>query len=230
VEAKAACAEDVEPFDLEVRAGEVVGLVGPLSSSLYKVAHLLAGRARLDTGELDIRSRNPDSHRRGTVGFLTEDRKRSGNLTGLRVGPNLGITSLRQHTTATGWIRRRSEKAAVASAIADMRIDPPSANTLIGALSGGNQQKVLVGRAMLAGPDVYVLCEPTHGVDINTRHTIYDFIRRIAADGCAVIVATIDVDDALAVSDRVAVVAGDQVEAPVGLRAINPSTLLERLS
>jgi len=231
VRARAAGAEGVEPFDLEVRSGEVVGLVGALSSSLYRVGHLLAGRVALETGDLEVHPRKSKGGdgRAGTVGFLPEDRQRSGNLTGLRVGANLGLTALRHHATG-GWIKRGSERAALASAIAEMRIDPPSANTLIGSLSGGNQQKVLFGRAMLAGPDVYVLCEPTRGVDINTRHTIYDFIRRVAAEGYAVIIATIDVDDALAVSDRVALVAGERVEAPISLKDVDADALLERLS
>jgi ABC-type sugar transport system ATPase subunit len=97
------------------------------------------------------------------------------------------------------------------------------------ALSGGNQQKVLMGRAALQQPDVYVLCEPTRGVDVATRRAIYRFIDAVRSEGAAVVVVTIDVDDALAVADRVAIVERGRLEAPVARDHVDPNRILERV-
>jgi ribose transport system ATP-binding protein len=229
LEATLASADHVRPFDITVRGGEVVGLVGSLASALFDAAYLLAGRRELASGTVTWGRRDGNGSHRGTVAFLAEDRQRMGNLTGLRVGDNLSIGALRRFSVG-GWINRGRERAALADAISELSVVPPRQDALIGGLSGGNQQKVLFGRAMLADPDVYVLCEPTRGVDVQTRLLIYGFIRQMAANGAAVVVATVDVDDAMAVSDRIAFVAGETVEPPVPAKQIEVDALLARLS
>jgi ribose transport system ATP-binding protein len=220
-------ANRINSFDLQVHAGEVVGLVGSLASALYDVAYLLAGRGDLREGLIQRQRRNGGDG--GTVGFLAEDRQRTGNLTGLRVEENLTVGALSKYSR-WGWIKRSRERAAVAEAISEMTVVPPRPEALISSLSGGNQQKVLFGRAMLADPDVYVLCEPTRGVDVQTRLLLYGFIRQMAAGGAAVVIATVDVDDAMAVSDRIAFVAGANVESPRAVSGIYVDELLARLS
>jgi ribose transport system ATP-binding protein len=112
-------------------------------------------------------------------------------------------------------------------ALLDVRPSDPSAK--IESLSGGNQQKVLVGRAAMSDPDVYVLCEPTRGVDLATRHAIYDFIDDVAGDGAAVLIITIDPEDALAVSDRIGVVVNGSISDMRATRAFNLANILQEL-
>jgi ribose transport system ATP-binding protein len=225
--AAGAGADRIHPFDLQVHAGEVVGLVGSLASSLYEVAYLLAGRGELREGRIHRHRKNGGNG--GTVGFLAEDRQRTGNLTGLRVEENLTVGALSKYSRG-GWINRNRERLAVAEAISEMTVVPARPDALIGSLSGGNQQKVLFGRAMLADPDVYVLCEPTRGVDVQTRLLLYGFIRQMATAGAAVVIATVDVDDAMAVSDRIAFVGGADVEPARAVSSIHVDELLARLS
>ena len=100
---------------------------------------------------------------------------------------------------------------------------------LIEDLSGGNQQKVLLGRASLTHPPLYVLLEPTRGVDVPTRRAIYGFVDRISGEGAAVVVVTIDVDDVLAVADRVGFVEGGRIVEVRERDSLTAAQILERL-
>jgi ribose transport system ATP-binding protein len=216
-------ADGVGPLDLEVRAGEVLGLVGPLSSRLYRVGHVLAGHLAVDAGERRVTPR--EGGRRERTAFLPEDRKLQGILPLLEVGTNMTISSLPSVSRAS-WLSRGGERGAIERAMKLLDVQPPDSSLRIDALSGGNQQKALLGRAMLCDPDVYVLCEPTRGVDVGTRHAIYRFIADRRAAGAAVVVITIDPDDAFAVCDSIALVRDGRVAPPRSCSQITTVDLL----
>jgi ribose transport system ATP-binding protein len=100
----------------------------------------------------------------------------------------------------------RSEQRDCADVSAELSVVPSALDTSFEILSGGNKQKVIFGRALLRRPDVYVLCEPTRGVDVGTRSEIYRLIRELARDGAAVLVASSDAEDLFSVCDRVALI------------------------
>ena len=208
LELKEARADGVGPVDLEVAAGEVVALVGSLSSNLYAIGHLAAGALPVRSG---VRRIHPTDGR-ARVGFLPEDRGALGLFPELELSTNISIAALRKVARA-GIVSRRRELGLVDGRIQELAIAPPDPDVLVGTLSGGNQQKALLARAALEEPGLYVLCEPTRSVDIATRESVYRFVERSRDEGVAVLVVTIDIDDALAVADRIGLVVDGCVTA-----------------
>jgi ribose transport system ATP-binding protein len=199
----------IGPVDLQVRGGEVVSLVGPLSSNIYSLGHVIAGVSKITSGTLEILNRDGGQ---GTVAFVPEDRRKQAVLPGLEVRSNLSVGNLMSLSTF-GMVGGRRESSQADALMIDLNVQPPDANYQVLGLSGGNQQKVVFGRAKMRHPDVYVLCEPTRGVDIATRTAMYEFIDQVSRQGAAVIILTIDVDDALAVGDRIGVVNAGRIES-----------------
>lgn len=197
VRLSAAKTDLVGPVDLTVHAGEVIALVGPLSSNLYQLGHVIAGRTKPKSGTVQILG--------GGVAFVPENCQSQALLPGLSVRENMSISRVRQ-INRLGAIRRSKEAEEVDEQMHVLDIQPDDPDKLANLLSGGNQQKVVLGRAALISPRCYVLCEPTRGVDVKTRHAIYRFIRRVSSGGAAVVVVTIDVDDAFAVAHRIGLV------------------------
>ncbi|MEV8150988.1 sugar ABC transporter ATP-binding protein [Arthrobacter sp. NPDC080073] len=223
IQLSAAVGAGVGPINLEVHAGEVVALVGPLSSGLYRIGHLIAGREKLESGT--IATANADG-KRGTVAFVPEDRRSQAVLSGLDVRSNTTVGGL-VSVSRLGVVNNRRERDAASDAITRLKVHPLDQRYPILGLSGGNQQKVVMARARLRAPDVFVMCEPTRGVDVATRVALYEFIDEVSAEGAAVIVLTIDADDALAVADRVALVRDGRIASILARDELSAERLLE---
>jgi ribose transport system ATP-binding protein len=218
----AAVTDFVGPFDLEVRPGEVIALVGPLSSNLYQVGHAIAGRTPLTSGTREIAGT-------GEVAFVPENCQAQALLPGMSVRENMTISRVKR-LTRFGRIIRSTEDEELRLQMVSLDIQPSDPEILANLLSGGNQQKVVMGRAALTNPRCYVLCEPTRGVDIKTRHVIYRFIRKVSAEGAAVVVVTIDVDDAFAVAHRIGLVrAGGRIDVLQARAELSVEHILEEV-
>jgi ribose transport system ATP-binding protein len=201
---RAAERDGVGPIDLELRRGEVVGLTGRAGSGLHEVGLMAAGTLRPDRGSVDVEG----SPRRA---LLPPQREVDGTFPQLPSLWNMTLAALGRWRGQLRLLRPRRERAAAEEMVDRLRIVPPDLDVAIGSLSGGNQQKVLFARAMLLEPDVFVLCEPTRGVDLRTRREIYRLIAELRGEGRAVLVVTSDVEDALAVCDRIGTVADGRV-------------------
>ncbi|GAA3219979.1 sugar ABC transporter ATP-binding protein [Dactylosporangium siamense] len=196
---------------LTVRAGEIVGLAGLMGAGRTELLETLfgagakgrrSGSVRLD-GVAYAPAAPRQALRRG-VGFVPEDRRGSALVLGHATGRSIVLTALHRLTTA-GIVRRRRERAAVAGKIAELAIKTPSANVPVGALSGGNQQKVVFARQLLAGPRLLLLDEPTRGVDIGAKAEIYRLLHRLADDGMGILLASSELPEPLGVCDRIVV-------------------------
>ncbi len=199
----------MQPFDLKLRGGEVVGLSGLLGSGRTEVAKLVFGAIKADTGKLEISGapmsgHSPSRSIRAGVGFCPEDRKAEGSFGELSVRENI-VMALQ---SKRGWLRllSRGEQEKLADQmIATLAISTPDAEKPVGQLSGGNQQKVLLARSLVSGPRVLILDEPTRGIDVGAHAEIVQLIRKLCGEGLALLVASSELDELVAVSDRVAV-------------------------
>ncbi|WP_316975614.1 sugar ABC transporter ATP-binding protein [Shumkonia mesophila] len=199
----------MEPFDIALRAGEVVGLAGLLGSGRTETAKLLFGAIRPDSGQVKIDgkavARFSTGHSlRSGITFCPEDRKAEGLVGELSVRENimLGLQAKR------GWLKRvwkDEQKRLTQEMIEALAIATPDAEKPVGQLSGGNQQKVVLARSLVARPKVLLLDEPTRGIDVGAHAEVVALIRRLCADGLALLVASSELDELVAVSDRVAV-------------------------
>ena len=198
----------MEPLDIALRRGEVVGLSGLLGSGRTETAKLIFGAVKPDAGKITIGAitggHSPSRSIRAGVAFCPEDRKAEGVVGELSVRENI-ILALQ---SKRGWLRRLSQaeqEKLAAEMIKTLAIATPDADKPVGQLSGGNQQKVLLARSLVSGPQVLILDEPTRGIDVGAHSEIVQLIRKLAGQGLALLVASSEIDELVAVADRVAV-------------------------
>lgn len=221
-----------DDVNLDLHSGEVVALYGKVGSGATEVAEACFGMRQLSTGRLSVkgqqrRFRHPADAIVAGIGCLPGDRQREAIFKQLSLAKNLAAPSWSVLSRA-GWIRRRSENEAYRSWHDELRIksrnDP---SQLIWQLSGGNQQKVVLGRWLEKGSEILVLVEPTRGVDVGARQEIYRSIRRLAETGSAVLVATSDYEDVVEVADRAAVMVRGRVVASLSPDQISVESLTD---
>lgn len=205
------CTKAAEPFsgvDLEVSGGEIVGIAGLEGSGKLGLAHVLVGMVRAGTGSVTVQGRrlgggSVQSAIAAGVGFVPEDRQRFGIVATMSLAENATLSALGRFGRA-GFLTRRRQAAAAARMVADLGVVTPSIQAPITALSGGNQQKALLGRALATRPRVLVLVHPTAGVDVRSKEALMDVIEDNAQDGVAVVIVSDDLED-LRACDRVLV-------------------------
>ncbi|GLL14028.1 D-ribose transporter ATP-binding protein [Pseudonocardia halophobica] len=193
--------------NLVVRRGEAVGLTGTAGSGLHEVALLAAGHAPLTAGAVEV-------DRAVRIALVPPQRETQGGFPALAVAQNMAISSLRRRRILAGLVSGARERADVEQMADELSVVPRSVTTEFGVLSGGNKQKVILGRALLTDPDLLVLCEPTRGVDIRTRAEIYRTVAKAKAAGAAVLVVSSDYEDLAAMCDRVGVVTAEGTSDP----------------
>ena len=204
-----------DDVDLTVHAGEVVGLAGLVGAGRTEVLRSISGADRYDEGSVRVDGRELPPHSIAAsvaagVGHVPEDRKSQGLVLDAPVEDNLGYATLR--SSARGGLadlRGQHRRAVEISEQLQVRLN--DVRQPVGSLSGGNQQKVVFGRWVLAGSTVLLLDEPTRGVDVGAKVEIYELINRITEAGGAVLLASSELPEVLGVSDRVVVMAGGRV-------------------
>jgi ribose transport system ATP-binding protein len=204
-----------EDVSLTVRAGEVVGLAGLVGAGRTETLRAIFGADRYDTGSVTVRGTAVAPHDvhaaiQAGLGLVPEDRKAQGLVLGASVAENLGLVTLRRATTA-GLVDRRQQDRVAQTAVSDLRIRTPSTRTTVRNLSGGNQQKVVMGKWLAADPAVLLLDEPTRGVDVGAKVEIYELINKLTADGHGVLLASSDLPEVLGMCDRILVMAQGRI-------------------
>lgn len=202
-------------FDL--REGEILGVGGlvgaqrtELMEGLFGIRSHSAGQIFFKGKELKI-ERPKDAIDQG-IAMLTEDRRGSGIMGVLSVKDNLGVASLAKYTyQPTDAIKEKAVEAVVQDNKEKLAIKTPSSKTLIKSLSGGNQQKVLVGRWLANDPDVLILDEPTRGIDVGAKYEIYCIIAELAKQGKSIIMISSEMGELIGMSDRIMVMCDGRV-------------------
>jgi ABC-type sugar transport system ATPase subunit len=199
---------NVRGVSFAVRAGEILGVAGLAGAGRTSMALAIAG-ARPATGSLRVRGRvcrfsSPQDALHAGVVYVTEDRKARGIVAGLSTAANLTLAALPRYARA-GVLDRGRERAAAADAATRFDVRAASLAQPVATLSGGNQQKVLLARAVLTEPAVLLLDEPTRGVDVGARAEIYAFMNGLTAAGLAIVMISSDLPEVLGMSDRILV-------------------------
>lgn len=198
----------------DVRAGEVLGIAGLVGAGRTEVARAVCGIDRPDSGEITIdgsrvRFRHVADAIKAGVVYAPEDRKRLGLVLGMSSHENTALPSLRRFTRG-GVVRwpalRASTEGILRSVGIRGQMKPP-----VRTLSGGNQQKVVLGRWIMRGARVYVLDEPTRGIDIGAKAEVYGLIRALCAQGAAVVVVSSELDEIRHLADRIVVMSAGEV-------------------
>jgi inositol transport system ATP-binding protein len=195
-------------FDLH--AGEILGIAGLVGSGRSKLAEALFGLAPASSGQIliegcEARVDSPQAAMARGMAFVTEDRKETGCFLALSVLENLEISVLNRDFVRFGFVRQRAVTQACAAMSRLLRVKTPDLHERIENLSGGNQQKVLLGRWLLTGPKILILDEPTRGVDVGAKAEIHQLIARLVAQGAAVLMISSEMPEILGMSHRIMV-------------------------
>ena len=222
---------NISGLTFELREGEVLGLFGPRGSGAEIVADGLGGRIGDFKGRLEVNGKErapfptPRAARRGGIGYLPPERKREGLVLGMSVAANLSMLVLEKRSRF-GLLRRLAERRAAQHWKNTLQIRCRSVTQAVDSLSGGNQQKVLIGTRLEARPRILVLNEPTRGVDVGARAEIHRYLRSEAAGGTAVLWVTSDVEEAVFVTDRMLVMRDGVIVGELEGQAKTPARAL----
>ncbi|GAA4478485.1 sugar ABC transporter ATP-binding protein [Microbacterium panaciterrae] len=199
----------IEPVDLEVFDGEVVGIAGLLGSGRTELVRLLYGADRADSGDIavhgeDVKIAGPRDAIESRIAFTSEDRREEGIVGDLTVAENLvlGMQARR------GWLRkisRAEQDAVVAEYIEALGIRPADPNARVRNLSGGNQQKVVLGRWLATAPELLILDEPTRGIDVGAKADIQRLVAGLSAQGMSVLYISSELEEVLRLAQRIVV-------------------------
>ncbi len=213
---------------LDVHAGEIVGLAGLLGAGRTELLRAVYGLDPAEVGEVSVRGepvvrRSPARMIGHGVGLAPEDRKKDGLVLGMGIAENLVLASPARVMRGP-WLSRTRQSSLARHAAALTAVKCASLDDPVRSLSGGNQQKVVLGKWLNAGVQVLLLDEPTRGVDIDAKHQIYDLLRALAAQGTAVLVASSEPEELMALCDRLLVM---KEGAIVARREVHGTTLAE---
>lgn len=207
LETKGLGGNGVQPFSLQLHKGEVLGLGGLVGAGRTEYAQLIFGAVRRDCGEVwlngkKIEINSPEDAVKYGIGMVPEDRKLTGALLRMSIRENLVVSILKKISGKAGFVDAKREKAIAQQQIDALRIKTPSAEQLVGNLSGGNQQKVVLGKWLANDCQVLILDEPTRGVDVGAKQEIYNLIDQLAAQGKGIIVISSDMEEIIGITDR----------------------------
>ena len=215
----------------DVRAGEILGIAGLVGSRRTEVAETIFGLRRATSGEIlidgvPVTVDSPATAIQRGMALLTEDRKLSGLFLPLGVQDNLEVTSLNGQFTKMGFVRQKMLLAACGAMADTLRVKTPHLFEPIRNLSGGNQQKVLVGRWLLRSPRILILDEPTRGIDVGAKADIHRLISTLATQGAAVVMISSEMPEILGMSDRVMVMREGRTAGMLDRREANQVELM----
>ena len=215
----------------QLRAGEILGIAGLDGSGRTEVLENLFGSMTKSGGTIrlhgkEIKNRNPRESIKNGFALLTEERRATG-IFGIRsILDNTVISNLRHYLIGGICLSDKKMRQDTEWAIQAMRIKTPSQETQIRSLSGGNQQKVIIGRWLLTKPEVLLLDEPTRGIDVGAKYEIYELIINLAKEGKGVIMVSSEMPELLGVCDRILVMSGGQLAGEVDAKNTSQEEIL----
>lgn len=211
----------VDDVSFKVHSGEIVGIYGLMGAGRTELFECMLGTERnylgklwLDSKPVPQRLATADRIRMG-MSLVPEDRKRTGIFPISSVATNLTIASLWRRLQRGITISQKEEQAVVASTIGNLSIKVSTPDVEIQALSGGNQQKVVIGRSLLTNPKVLFLDEPTRGIDVGAKADVFRMMVQLSEQGIAVVFSTSDLKEIMAVSDRILVMSSGKLTADI---------------
>ncbi|MCC6455574.1 MAG: sugar ABC transporter ATP-binding protein [Caldilineaceae bacterium] len=197
-------------ISFDVHRGEVLGLAGLVGARRTDIGLALFGIEPADSGEVifegqRVEIRSPQQAVALQIAYATEDRRQLGLTLPMSITTNITLPMLRHYLAALGLVRRKEENATGESYRRQLAIRAPSVQQIVGKLSGGNQQKVMLAKWLNTHPKLLILDEPTRGIDVGTKAEVHRIIGDLAAEGMAIILISSDLPEVLAMSDRILV-------------------------
>jgi ribose transport system ATP-binding protein len=192
-----------------VRAGEVLGMAGLVGAGRTEVVRAITGADRLDSGRIfvkgeEMRIRSPRDSIKAGIAFLTEDRKGQGLILIQHIEFNSTLVNLKNYS-GKFFLKLSHARAVAEQMVEELRTRTPSVDMPAGNLSGGNQQKVVIAKWLLTKSQIFIIDEPTRGIDVGAKVEVYNLINQLVGNGAAVIMISSEMDECIGMSDRIIV-------------------------
>ena len=224
----------IKPYDLQVHKGEVIGLTGLLGSGRSELARSLYGADKPDSGELKVNGKavsvnTPLDAMMAGMAYLPENRKEEGIVADLSVRDNI-ILALQAKRGMFRLIGRKEQEELADKYIKLLQIKTATMETPIKSLSGGNQQKVILGRWLLTDPDFLILDEPTRGIDVGTKTEIQQLVVKLAQEGKSVMFISSEIEEMLRTCSRMAVLRDGQKVGELGEEELGQNSIMKAIA
>lgn len=222
---------NLKDASFKLKKGEVLGVAGLDGSGRTELLENLFGAMTREGGTImlhgkEIRNKSPRDSIKNGFALLTEERRATG-IFGIRsILDNTVIANIKNYLVSKLYLSNRKMKKDTAWCIESMRVKTPSQHTQIRSLSGGNQQKVIIGRWLLTQPEILLLDEPTRGIDVGAKYEIYQLILNLAEEGKGVMVVSSEMPELLGICDRIIVMSGGRVAGEVDVVTTNQEEIL----
>ena len=221
----------IEDISFELHRGEVLGLFGLLGSGRLNIARALYGLAPIDSGSIEINGKtiyltDPQKAIKNKIGFLPVDRKLEGLALPLDIAANVTMANI--EAIGTGLLlNKRVENQKTDRWKKEINIKAPSISTIVNNFSGGNQQKIVIAKLLETGSEVFIMNEPTRGIDVGAKAEIYELMERLCQSGAAIIMISTDMPEMLSMSDRILVIAEGKINAEFTSKEATQKKLLQ---
>ena len=217
-------------ISFKVHRGEVVALAGLMGAGRTEVVSAIYGLQPASEGQIYLKGkrisiRNPQEALAAGIGMVTEDRKGLGLIPALGVGQNITLSALRDYGRGP-LVDHSAESAASETQMTEFAVKANSSSQPISQLSGGNQQKALLARCLLGGPDLIILDEPTRGIDIGAKAEIYALIQKLARAGKGILLVSSELPEVLSLAHRIVVLRRGSVSATLDAASTDQETVL----
>jgi ribose transport system ATP-binding protein len=200
----------IRDVNFNLKRGEILGFSGLVGAGRTEVARAVFGADPIDSGEVFVRGKkvqihSPNDAVRHGIAYLSEDRKRYGLALGLDVEENIVLATFRKFVGALGWVQRARIRSTAKHYVDALSIKTPSLQQKVKNLSGGNQQKVIIGKWLTADTEVLIFDEPTRGIDIGAKSEIYRLLNDLAQQGKSIVMISSELPEILRMSHRIVV-------------------------
>ncbi|MDP4176762.1 MAG: galactose/methyl galactoside ABC transporter ATP-binding protein MglA [Bacillota bacterium] len=224
----------IQNVSFNLRKGEILGVAGLVGAKRTEVLEALFGMRKIQSGEVmlhgkKIENSHPQKSMQNGFALVTEERRVTGIFDRLPIDFNAVIANIGNYVGKTGLLSNKNIQKDTQWVIDSMRVKTPSQKTHIRSLSGGNQQKVIIGRWLLIKPEILMLDEPTRGIDVGAKFEIYQLMNNLAAEGKGIIMVSSEMAELLGVTDRIMVMSNGRLAGIVDTKKTNQEEIM-RLS
>jgi simple sugar transport system ATP-binding protein len=223
--------EKVKNINMYVRSGEIVGIAGLVGAGKTELCNALFGASHVTSGERTIKGKKlkiktPYDAVKSGIALVPEERRKEGILVNESVTTNISVSNLSKFCKLGGFIDFKAERETAKKMISSLGIKTPSENKLVGLLSGGNQQKVAVGKWLITDAEVYIFDEPTKGVDVGAKKDIFELIGQLAKDGKSIVYASCELSEIMGITDRIYVMYDGEIVKELDTKSTNEEEIL----
>ncbi|TNH03250.1 sugar ABC transporter ATP-binding protein [Testudinibacter sp. TR-2022] len=221
-----------KPLNFDLRRGEILGITGLVGAKRTELARSIFGADPLDKGEIYVHHKkvsikNPSDSIKAGIAYLSEDRKLNGIAVRMCIRENITMASMDKVSSNLGIISTDAEVKASKTFVDKMEIKTPTVEQLVNNLSGGNQQKVVIGKWLFRDATVMIFDEPTRGIDVGAKYAIYQLLDELAANGVGIIVISSELPEVLGVSDRVIIMREGQMTGMLETKSTNQEEIMQ---